>query len=142
MRYSSGECGLVTAFTRLFSSRSLPQLAGEEIEPKLSFAASEPDLRRVQLAFARRSRVPAAAVRLAALSMDQIAPTPHRRTMVYDMSDPAQRNAIEEVVRSAVAEAGEAHAQARVSVHFAKVLTAVGDGTWTAMRLQVEEQGD
>ena len=113
------------------------------VEPKLSAAASEPDLRRVQLAFMRRSHGLATAVRLAALDMDTIAPTPRHRTMVYDVSDPAAREAVEEAVRKAIAELQESRAARNgVSVHLAQVFTAAADGSWTATRLQVEEQGD
>jgi hypothetical protein len=127
---------------RLLPPRSLPQLALEMVEPKLSVAASEPDLRRVQLAFLRRSHGLATAVRLAALDMDAVAPTPRHRTMVYDVSDPTARQALEEAVRKAVAEARKGDRQARLSVHLAQVFTAASDGSWTATRLQVEEQGD
>jgi hypothetical protein len=74
--------------------------------------------------------------------MDAVAPKPRHRTMVYEVADPAARQALEEAVRSAVAESKKADREARVAVHFAQVFTAAADGSWTATRLQLEEQGD
>jgi beta-lactamase regulating signal transducer with metallopeptidase domain len=127
---------------RLLPPRSLPQFAQEAVEPKLSAAASEPDLRRVQLAFLRRSHGLATAIRLAAVDRDAVAPKPRQRTMVVDISDPAARQALEQAVRNAVAEAKKGDKEARLSIHLAQMFTAAADGSWTATRLQLEEQGD
>ena len=62
--------------------------------------------------------------------------------MVVDISDPGAREALEQVVRNAVAEAKKGDKEARLSVHLAQVFTAAADGSWTATRLQLEEQGD
>jgi bla regulator protein BlaR1 len=65
------------------------------------------------------------------------------RTLVFRVTDPAQRARIEEALRKAVAEARQAQAQAEPSVQLAQLVTfSRSDGAWARVKLQIVDQGD
>ncbi|MDB5693525.1 MAG: hypothetical protein JWO81_2588 [Alphaproteobacteria bacterium] len=122
---------------------SLPQLAIEDVQPRLSRAATEPDLPRLQLALARSARMSAVALRFADAGESVVHVTGGSHSFVYRIADPVERAQIEEAIRNAVAEAHEAHGQARVFVHLAQLANITGaEGAWTNVKFQIVEQGD
>jgi bla regulator protein BlaR1 len=131
-------------------ARALPSLPSVEprlraqpgIERALTIPAV-PSVPRVRMASAWSMDARALALRLADAREIAVGTTGTSQSFVYRVADPAERARIEEAVRNAVAEAHEAHAQARIFVHLAQVANAAGaEGAWTKVKLQVVEQGD
>ncbi|MEA3001658.1 MAG: bla regulator protein blaR1 [Sphingomonadales bacterium] len=132
---------------RALAPPSLPPLESRQLaQAELERALSVTSLRlmpRVRMASASPMHARALALALADAREIAFRTTGTGQSFVYRAADPAERARIEEAVRNAVAEAHEAHAQARIFVHLAQVANAAGaEGAWTKVKLQVVEQGD
>lgn len=124
--------------------RSVPQLAQEDVVPKLRQAAGEPDMLHLQLAMARSMRMTGAVLRakeakvvLASLGDGK------KRTFVYQV-DPEDQEWIDEAVRNAVVQARAARTETRVAFRLAQApIAPTAGGTWTTVNVQfVAQQGD
>jgi bla regulator protein BlaR1 len=116
---------------------SVPQLAQEQIEPKLRQAASEPDMPRLQLALARSMRLTRVALAAPERRIVFARVENGNETVVYRVADLETRALLEAAIRDAVAEAHDARAETRIAVHLAQAPNPPGGGgTWTAFNLQ------
>ena len=123
---------------------SIPQLAQEDVVPKLRPGASEPDMVRLQLALAHSMRMNGAVLR-AGESRVVLASLKDGRTktLVYRVADPEARLWIEEAVRNAVAEANDQPVRTRVAFRLAQAPNPPSaGGTWSTFNVQLVEQGD